>query len=253
MTKKEIIFGRKPILDALNTGNSINKVILLRGITNGFEIKTIKSLCDNNNISLQVVPIEKFEYLVKKFYHQEKINHQGVLALISPIQFFKVDDILNLAYSEGRIPFFLILEGITDTKNFGAIIRSAESFAVSAIIIDIKNIAAIDGNTVKSSAGAILNVPICKEPLDEAIEYLKDSGIQLIGTHLEAAKEIHQIDLKLPSALVLGSEGNGITDKIEASCDKLCKIYTPGKTESLNVGVSCGIALYETYRQRINL
>ncbi|MEZ4858242.1 MAG: 23S rRNA (guanosine(2251)-2'-O)-methyltransferase RlmB [Flavobacteriaceae bacterium] len=243
MNKDTLIFGIYPILEAIKSNKFIDKLFIQKGIENT-KIDEIVSLSQQNSISVNYVPIEKLDQLTRG-------NHQGVVAIISPIEFFNFETQIEKILSNKKIPLLLILDQISDVRNFGAIIRTAECTGVDAIIIQKKGGAPVSADTVKTSAGAIFKVPICKvDHIKDAIFYLKGSGIHVIGATEKASKSVYQIDFNNPTAIVLGSEGKGITKSLFNLLDDKAALPMLGEINSLNVSVACGAFLYETVRQR---
>ena len=203
--------------------------------------KEIKEL----SIPIQFVPAEKLNHLVKAK------NHQGVVAVLSPIGYQNLEDIIPTIFESGETPLLLILDRITDVRNLGAIARSAECSGVHAIIVPNRGSGQINSDAVKSSAGAIFNIPVCRsENLKHTIDMLKKSGLSIIACTEKTDKTIYKTDFTLPTAIVLGSEEDGISAEYLRLCDSQAMIPLFGKTESLNVSVSAGIILYEVIRQR---
>jgi 23S rRNA (guanosine2251-2'-O)-methyltransferase len=208
-----------------------------------FNQQKLMLLIKRNEIPLQMVPIDKLNRLTRK-------NHQGVLALISPISFHRIENLLPIFFENGKTPLLLILDRITDVRNFGAILRTAVCAGIDAVIIPTKETPYIGADSIKTSSGAIFRIPICKEnDLKKTIFFLKNSGIRILAATEKAKKLFWEEDLTLPLALILGSEKNGIHNKYITICDYQIKIPVQG-INSLNVSTACGIALYETLRQR---
>ncbi|HSM46648.1 MAG TPA: 23S rRNA (guanosine(2251)-2'-O)-methyltransferase RlmB [Draconibacterium sp.] len=243
MEKDEYIFGTRAVIEAINTGKNIEKVFIKTGLNNELYQQLI-SLIKENEIAFQFVPLEKINRITRK-------NHQGVLAFISPIEFTSIEMLLPVLFEKGREPLLLILDQITDVRNFGAIVRSAECAGVDAIIIPEKGMARIGADAIKTSAGALHHVPICKVPnLFRTIQYLKESGIQIVAATEKANKIYTQGNFKIPLAIVMGSEESGISQTILNICDQQLKIPLFGNIESLNVSVSAALMIYEAVRQR---
>ena len=237
------IFGLQPIIEAIKSGKEFDKIFIKKGLQ-GQLSSDLKYLIKKNNIPSKFVPLEKINRLTKK-------NHQGVFGFISPINFHKVGEIIMKTFEEGKTPILLMLDRITDVRNFGAITRSADSFGVDAIIINKFGSAQINSDAIKTSAGAIYKVPICREDnLVNCISYLKKSGLVTISCSEKESKNITDVNLKNPILIILGSEKNGISSDILNASDEKIKIPTYGKIDSLNVSVACGISLYEISRQR---
>lgn len=190
------------------------------------------------------MPVEKLNRLTRK-------NHQGVFAFISPINFHKTDNVIQDVFEKGENPLFIILDRVTDVRNFGAIIRTAECSGVQAVIVPEKGSAAINGDALKTSAGALHNIPICREfNLKATIEYLKNCGLQIVGCTEKTDDMIYQPDFSVPTAIIMGSEKDGISPEYLKLCDHKAKIPINGTISSLNVSVSAGVILYEAVRQR---
>ncbi len=239
------IFGINPIIEAIKSGKTIDKLFIKKGLSGSNYLK-LKKLVDTYKVNYSLVPLEKLNRFTKK-------NHQGVFAFISPIEFYKVENILPQVYEKGQVPLFLILDRITDVRNFGAISRTAECAGVHAIIIPYKGSAPLNADTFKTSVGALYKIPICRELyLKDTIEYLQNSGVQVVSCTEKAENLYYDIDLSMPTAIIMGSECTGISLAHLAKSDKLMKIPMYGNIESLNVSVACGIVLYETLRHRKN-
>ncbi len=243
MEKDEFIYGTRAVIEAINTGKNIEKVFIKTGLNNEL-YQQLLSLIRENEIAFQFVPIEKINRITRK-------NHQGVLAFISPVEYTNIEMLLPMIFESGKIPVLLILDQITDVRNFGAIARSAECAGVHAIIIPEKGMARIGADAVKTSAGAIHHIPICKvNNLYKTILYLKDSGIRIIAATEKADKIYTEGNFNSPLAIVMGSEESGISQQILNNADEKLKIPLLGNIESLNVSVSAALMMYEVVRQR---
>jgi 23S rRNA (guanosine2251-2'-O)-methyltransferase len=243
MEKDEFIYGTRAVIEAINTGKNIEKVFIKTGLNNEL-YQQLLSLIRENEISFQFVPIEKINRITRK-------NHQGVLAFISPVEYTNIEMLLPMIFESGKIPVLLILDQVTDVRNFGAIARSAECAGVHAIIIPEKGMARIGADAVKTSAGAIHHIPICKvNNLYKTILYLKDSGIRIIAATEKADKIYTEGNFNSPVAIVMGSEESGISQQILNNADEKLKIPLLGNIESLNVSVSAALMMYEVVRQR---
>lgn len=241
--EQELIYGRHPVTDAIRAGLSVDKVVLQQGLRGDFE-KEVRYLCRERQIPLQVVPRERFSKWVQG-------NHQGVIAFIAPVVFQRVEMVLPSVYERGEIPFFLVLDGVTDVRNFGAIARTAEVLGVHALVVPMKNTALVNAEAMKASAGALSHIPVCRETsLVNALTLMQESGVRIFGSDLEAGRTIFEVDLTGPSALILGSEGKGIHPALLKMADETFLIPQSGVTDSLNVSVAAGIMVYETVRQR---
>jgi 23S rRNA (guanosine2251-2'-O)-methyltransferase len=242
MEKTDMIYGTRAVIEAILAGKNIDKVMIQSGLSNDL-IKELIAVAKNNNVPVAFVPAEKIKRLSTK-------NHQGVICLLSTIAFASVDNLIFKAYNEGREPFFLILDRITDVRNFGAIVRTAECAGVDGIIIAEKGNAPITSDAMKTSAGALNHVPICREKdMKKILQLLHDNGIRLVACTEKTEKSIYEVNLTGPLALILGSEEDGVSDTFLRDSDELARIPLKGKIESLNVSVAAGIALYEALRQ----
>ena len=243
MDKSTEIYGIRSVIEAINSSKDIDKVFIQIGLK-GKLIGKLESLIRKNKINSSYVPTQKLDRLSKK-------NHQGVIAKISPIKFLNMQELgekLNIS----KNPFVLILDQISDVRNFGAIIRTAEISGVNGIIIQNSSSAPINSDTIKTSAGAIFNIPICKvNHIKDAIYHLKSMDISIISATEKAEKNIYDVDFKKPVAIIMGSEQRGINKSVISISDEVVRLPMYGKIESLNVSVACGIFLYEVVRQRI--
>lgn len=241
------IFGVRAVIEAINAGSSIDKIYLQKDINNPL-INELKTLIKQHNIAVSIVPSEKLD----RFSNQN--NHQGAGAVIAPIPFHDLDNLITTTIEKGEKPLFILLDQISDVRNFGAIIRTAECTGVHGIIIPKSGNAPINGETVKTSAGAAFNVPICKvDHIKDAIFILQASDIQIVCATEKTENTIFDLDFTLPTAIVMGSEDRGINPSILKIANAKAKLPLLGKIESLNVSVACGAFLYETVRQRLKL
>lgn len=240
---EDFVFGTRAVIEAIKNNRFIDKVLIKKGLKNEL-FNELFQLIEKNKIAFQFVPIEKINRITRK-------NHQGILAFISPIEFYNIETLLPGLFETGEDPFILILDQITDVRNFGAIVRSAECAGVQTIIIPEKGIARIGADAVKTSAGAILNLPICKvESLPKTIQFLKDSGIKIVAATEKAENLFTKINLKSPLGIVMGSEEKGISNQVLQITDEQVKIPILGKIDSLNVSVAAALMIYEVVRQR---
>ena len=245
MNKEDYIFGTRAVIEAIKNGKPVDKVLVKKGGQNELHTELFQ-LIREYNIPVQAVPIEKINRITRK-------NHQGTVALLSPIEFENIGTILPGLFEKGVNPFILILDQITDVRNFGAIVRSAECVGVHAIIIPERGMARISADAVKTSAGALLNVPVCREKsLTETLQYLKNSGMKIIAANEKAQTSYTETKMDVPLAIVLGSEDKGISSNVLKHVDVEVKIPIMGKIGSLNVSVAVAVMLYEAVRQKIN-
>ncbi|MCD8528566.1 MAG: 23S rRNA (guanosine(2251)-2'-O)-methyltransferase RlmB [Chitinophagales bacterium] len=250
MKKKDVFIGRQPALELLKSDQSVEKILIQKGAT-GDEINEIRKICEERSIPVQFVPKEKINYLLYQLYQNEKANHQGVVGYYGAINYYKLDDVYNQVLSNGEMALFLVLDGVTDVRNFGAIARTAEAMGVHAIVVPEKGSAQINQDAMKASAGALHNVKVCKvKDLQQAFEFFNLNGIQISASTLQTDILLENIDFTLPSAVVLGSEGFGISKQSVQAADNLFIIPMFGEINSLNVSVSAGVILYEISKQR---
>lgn len=244
MKNETTIFGIRAIIEAIKSGKTIDKVFLQKG-SRGELFQELERLVRTEGINSSYVPIEKLNRLSRG-------NHQGAVAQISPIEFHNIDDLVLNVIESGTTPLFLLLDQLSDVRNFGAIVRTAECTGVSGIIIQKKGGAPINGDTIKTSAGAIFKIPICKvDHIKDAVYHLQSSGIKVIAATEKAEDTIYNLSLNDPCAIIMGSEGRGINPSVLKAVDELAKLPILGDIESLNVSVACGAFLYEAVRQRI--
>ena len=244
--KSQVIYGTRAIMEALEKGKELEKILIQKGVQ-GNIVNDIIRIAYEAKVPYQFVPKEKF-------YDFGKANHQGVVAFISPVQFQYVEDILPMVYEQGRTPLVLVLDRVTDVRNFGAICRSALAASVDVVVIPDRGSARISEDAVKTSAGALLTVPVCRSfNLKQTLDYLKDSGLQLVGCTEKGNVNISKVDFNVPTAILMGSEEDGISPEYLKKCDAKASIPLLNQIGSLNVSVSAGIILYEVARQRLKL
>ncbi len=239
-----LIIGRKPVLEALEADKNIDKIFIQQSSA-GQEIAEIQKLSKQKNIATSYVPVEKLNRFTKA-------NHQGVIALTALTDYLPLQDIIDQINDNGDTPLLAILDGITDTRNLGAIARSAFCFGVHAIVIPISNNAAITEEAIKTSAGALNNIALCKTPsVEQAIDTLKLNGIQIVASALQTSNSIDNLDFKVPTAIVLGSEDKGVSNYVLKAADNLFQIPMSGNFDSLNVSVAAGIIFYEANKSKV--
>jgi 23S rRNA (guanosine2251-2'-O)-methyltransferase len=242
-SKLNFIYGSRAVIEAVDAGQEIEKVLIQKDLRNDLIGQLIYKL-KSQNIPYSQVPLEKLNRLTKK-------NHQGTICFISPINYHSLDHIIEMTYSAGRDPFLVVLDRVTDVRNFGAIARTMECAGTDALVVQNRGNALIGGDAMKTSAGALNILPVCREEnLKVTLENLKKSGIRLVGCTEKTDATIYDTDLTGPIAIILGSEEDGISGEYLKLCDARMKIPLAGKIESLNVSVSAGIAIYEALRQR---
>jgi 23S rRNA (guanosine2251-2'-O)-methyltransferase len=245
--KKEtenMIFGLRPVIEALKSGKEIDRLFVQSGLKNEL-FGEMMGLLKKHNIPFQYVPLEKLNRLTSK-------NHQGVVGYISSIEYHKIENVLPAVFEKGKMPLLLILDRITDVRNFGAIARTAECSGVDAIIIPNKGAAQINADAIKTSAGALHKIPVCREEnITQVIDYLRESGLQVIACTEKTKDNYYELDYTLPVAIIMGSEENGISSEYLKLADAHAKIPLMGNIDSLNVSVAAGVLLYEAVRQRL--
>lgn len=240
----DLIFGVRAVIEAVHAQKSINKIMIQRGMNKAL-FKELKEALANKKYTLQFVPQEKLNRLTTK-------NHQGVIAFISPVEYFEVEQVLADIYENGDEPNLLVLDRITDVRNFGAIARTAACCGVHAIIIPEKESALVTSDAIKTSAGALHHIPVCKtKDLASTVQYLKESGLRIVACTEKTDQLVFDVTLNESSAIIMGSEEDGISPELLKLAHQRAKIPLLGDIGSLNVGVACGIILYEKVRQLV--
>jgi 23S rRNA (guanosine2251-2'-O)-methyltransferase len=241
--KQEMLFGIRATMEAIKSGKEIEKVLIRKGLT-GRLYQDLFDLIRDENVEYQFVPAEKINSLNQK-------NNQGVVTLVAPIAYQEVEDVVPQIMAEGRTPLILILDQITDVRNFGAIARSAECAGVDAIIIPFKNSAKITPDSIKTSAGALYQIPVCRvQNLKTLVRNLKKEGIRIVASTEKAENYYTDADLTLATAIIMGSEDTGIDEALLRLADEKVKVPILGQIESLNVSVAASLMVYEAVRQR---
>jgi len=239
----DFIFGMFPVLEALRSSADLDKVIMQLGLRSP-HLHEMKQMLTELDIPLQMVPKEKLDRITRA-------NHQGIIGFMSPVTFQPLEEVLQRVYEDGRDPFLLILDRVTDVRNFGAICRTAECAGIDAVIVPTRGSARIGGDALKTSAGALMYLPVCRsQNLKETLEFLKQSGLQLVACTEKTEIDLFHQKLAGPIAIVMGSEEDGISPEYLKKCDIRVKIPMIGKTESLNVSVATALVVYEIVRQR---
>lgn len=241
--KTNTIFGIYPVKEALASKIVFDKVFIQKGVDSDKIENLIKDF-ERENIPVSIVPFEKLNRLTKG-------NHQGIVAVTSPVSFHSLEEVVEKALEKKKNPLFLILDQITDVRNFGAILRTGECTGVDAVIIQKSGGAPVSGDTVKTSAGAIFKIPICKvEHIKDAIFYMQGSGITTVAATEKTQTDIYSLDLTTPLAIIMGSEEKGVSKSVLNLVDHKASLPLLGEINSLNVSVACGAFLYEVTRQR---
>lgn len=238
-----MIFGIRAVIEAAEAGKDIDKVLVKRELS-GELFKELQEVLRRYEIPMQKVPLERIDRITRK-------NHQGVIAFTSAVTYQKLDQIVPFLYEQGKNPLIVVLDGITDVRNFGAIARTCEVAGVDAIVIPVRGSVSVNADAIKTSAGALHIIPVCREnSLKEAVVFLKDSGIKVVAATEKAAKNYTEADMSVPVAILMGSEDEGVSPEILRVCDELVKVPQFGSIQSLNVSVAAGVMIYEVVRQR---
>lgn len=240
-----MIFGIRAVIEAIEAGKDIDRVLIKRELS-GELIGELQRLIREYDIPMQRVPVERIDRITRK-------NHQGVIAFTSAVTYQKLENIIPLLYEEGKNPFIIVLDGLTDVRNFGAIARTCEVAGVDAIVIPSRGSVSVNADAIKTSAGALHTIPVCREnSLKEAILFLKNSGVKVVAASEKAAELYTEADMSVPVAILMGSEDVGIAAEHLIISDELVKLPQVGNIKSLNVSVAAGVMIYEVLRQRRN-
>jgi len=241
--ENDCIFGLRPVIEAVRAGRQIDRLLVKQGLKGALYHELMIEVREHQ-IPYQIVPVERIELVTRK-------NHQGVLAWLSVIEYQKIANLLPMIFEKGQDPLVIVLDGVSDVRNFGAIVRSAECFGAHAIVIPEKGSARITADAVKTSSGALNSFPVCREKsILRAVKYLKESGLKVICADESSGNAVAEVHLTGPSALILGSEDKGISRELSALADTAVRIPITGTIPSLNVSVAAGVFLYEINRQR---
>jgi 23S rRNA (guanosine2251-2'-O)-methyltransferase len=239
-----LLIGRKPVLEAIQQGTAIEKIFLLRTAT-GPEISSIKQLAKEQNIPISQVPVEKLNNLTKA-------QHQGIVAWTSLLQYVDLQAGISHVVEQGQTPLFIMLDGVTDVRNVGAIARTALCCGAHGLILPTSSSASLTEEAIKTSAGALRKVLLCRTPsVQQAIDVLRLNGIQVLGTQMQGSIPVYEADITGPSVIVMGAEDTGISKDVIRRADQLIRIPMANNFDSLNVSVAAGMILYEAMRQRI--
>lgn len=245
MKENEMIFGIRAVIEAVQAGKEIDKILVKRELQ-GELSKELFDVLRGTEIPVQRVPLERLDRFTRK-------NHQGVIAFISAVTYQKLEDIIPFLYEEGKNPFIVLLDGVTDVRNFGAIARTSECAGVDAIVIPAKGSVTVNADAIKTSAGALHVLPVCKEKsINQAIRFLQESGVRVFAATEKASEDYTAVTYDGPVALVMGAEDTGVSADNLRMCDRMVKIPQFGTIGSLNVSVAAGVLIYEVVRQRMN-
>jgi 23S rRNA (guanosine2251-2'-O)-methyltransferase len=243
LKKDQLVYGTRAIIEAIKSGKEIDKVLVKKGTRNPLYAE-LNQLLLERNVPIQSVPIEKLNRITSK-------NHQGTIAFISSVIYQNVEQIIPMLYEDGKIPLIIVLDSVTDVRNLGAISRTAECSGAHAIVIPAKGSAQINADAIKTSAGALNLIPVCRSNnLKDTLDFLKNSGLQIIAASEKASENYTTPDYKSPTAIIMGSEERGVSGEYLKRTDIEVQIPILGKIESLNVSVAAAVLLYEVVRQR---
>ena len=243
--KSQVVFGIRAVIEAIESGKQVDKVLMKKDL-GGELARELLSVTREYNVPVQRVPVERINKVTRK-------NHQGVIAFMAAVDYYHVDDIVPALYDEGINPLVVVLDGVTDVRNFGAIARTCECAGVNCIVIPERNSVSVNADAVKTSAGALNYLPVCRERnLVKAVQYLRESGFKVMGASEKTDLNYTKADFTGPVAIVLGAEDTGISTDVLKLCDTLVAIPEFGQINSLNVSVAGGIMIYEVVRQRLN-
>lgn len=248
--EKEMIFGIRSTIEAIDAGKTIDKILLRRDMTSTLAKELIQRLtvADGHLMTnVQRVPVEKLNQYTDK-------NHQGVIAFLSPVEFYRVEELVPLLYEQGKTPLLMVLDAVTDVRNFGAIARTCACAGVHALVIGTRGGAPINGDAIKTSAGALHTLPVCKvDNMANTLRYLQDSGLKIVAATEHADCSYTQVNMTGPTAILMGNEEKGIYEENLKQCTDRVRIPMVGTIESLNVSVAAGVMVYEAVRQRSEL
>ena len=243
--KTQYIYGLHAVIEAIDAGKDIDKILLSKTL-NAETAQEITDRAKSLHVPVQRVPVQKIDRITRR-------NHQGVLAMMAAVTYYRVEDLVPQLFDEGVNPFVVVLDGVTDVRNFGAVARTCECAGVNAIVIPDRESVSVNADAVKTSAGALNYLPVCREHnLTRAVKLLRDSGFKIVGTSDKRQMPFTQGDYTGPVAIVLGAEDKGISPEIMKFCDTQVMIPEFGHINSLNVSVAGGIMIYEVVRQRLN-
>ena len=241
--KNEMIFGVRAVIEAIQAGKEIDKILIKRNMQSDLS-KELFAVLKGTQIPVQRVPVERINRITRK-------NHQGVIAFISSITYQRTEDLVPFLFEQGKNPLLIMLDGITDVRNFGAIARTCECAGVDAIVIPSKNSVSVNADAIKTSAGALHTLPVCREQnLTQTIKFLKESGFKIVAATEKGDYDYTKANYSDPVCIIMGAEDTGVPYEHLALCDEWIKIPMLGNIESLNVSVAAGILIYEAVKQR---
>ena len=245
MKENEMVFGIRAVIEAIQADKEVDKILVKRDLQGDLS-KELFEVLRGREIPVQRVPAERLDRLTRK-------NHQGVIAFMSAVTYQSLEDIIPFVYEQGKDPFIVLLDGVTDVRNFGAIARTCECAAVDAVIIPARGSVSVNADAMKTSAGALHTLPVCREQnLRATLQYLKDSGFRIVAATEKGDYDYTKADYTGPMCIIMGAEDTGVSYENLALCDEWVKIPMLGTIESLNVSVAAGILIYEVVKQRNN-
>jgi len=243
--QEKYIYGIRAIIEAIEAGKEIDRLYVKKDLSSDLS-RNLLDVAREHGISVQRVPVERINRITRK-------NHQGAVAMLAAVTYYRLDQLVPMLFEQGDNPFVVVLDGVTDVRNFGAIARTCDCAGVNAIVLPERGSVSVGADAVKTSAGALNYVPVCRERnLVDAIRFLKDTGFVIVGTSDKNACNYTDVDYTVPVAIVLGSEDKGISSEVMRLCDRRVVIPEFGHINSLNVSVAGGIIMYEVVRQRLN-
>lgn len=244
MKKTSLIIGRQPLIEALQSGRGVDKILLQRTAA-GDVAAAIRKLAKEHNVPVQVVPIEKLNSI-------SRANHQGVIAFAAMVQYMELQQVIDHVVSLGQVPLFVLLDGVTDVRNIGAIARTALCCGAQALLLPDRGVGALNEEALKSSAGALQQIHVCRVgSLMKAVDELHMNGIKVFASEMKAGAQLHELAWKEPAAVIMGSEDKGVYPALMKICDQSFRIPMAGSFDSLNVSVAAGMILYEAMKQRM--
>lgn len=244
MDHNDYIYGIHAVIEAIEAGKEIDKILVKKDIHSELA-QRLHTLAREHRIVMQRVPVEKINRYTRK-------NHQGVLAILAAVTYHRLEHLVPQLYEDGRLPFLVVLDGITDVRNFGAIARTAECCGADAIVIPERGSVSVGGDAIKTSAGALHHLPVCREhSLRGAVSFLRDNGYSIVAASEKSDVNYTQADYSTPVAVVMGAEDVGISPEVLELCDSMVSIPMFGRIGSLNVSVAAGVMMYEVVRQRL--
>jgi 23S rRNA (guanosine2251-2'-O)-methyltransferase len=239
-----IIYGIRPVIEAIEAGKQIDKIYLRKG-SDAPLLQQLRETARREKVQIQEVPLEKLNHLAKNG------NHQGVVAVAAAIEYADIAEVVTAVEQRGEVPLIVVFDGVTDIRNFGGIARSAECAGAHALVMPVKNSAPVNADAIKSSAGALNRIPVCRVgSIRNTLRYLQERGIQIVAATEKADKVLYDANLKKPTVLVMGSEDAGISKEVLKMCDVRLAIPLHGTIESLNVAAAAAVLLFEAVRQR---